>query len=115
GTSPSGGAVQGSTVVLTSTVAPAADGTVEFRSGSTVLGTVPVTAALVTAVLNVSNLGVATHNLVAVFTPADPVHVAGATSSGVTFEMSAPVVAAPGFLSWGVKSSFRTYITGPAH
>ncbi len=115
GASPAGGVVQGGSVTLTSTVTPAAAGTVQFKNGSTVLGTVSVTDTTNTAVLSVSNLPVGVHSLVAVFTPTDDVLFTNASSPAVSYEVFAPVVATPGFLSWGVKDSFRAYITTTAH
>ena len=112
--SPAGGIVQGGAVKLTATVDPATDGTVEFRSGATVLGTAAVGADGI-AVLVTSSLAAGAHALTAAFLPADAGHAAPASSPSVAFEVFAPVAASPGFLSWGVKGSFRSYIVTTAH
>ena len=60
----------GTAVALTATVTPHATvGTVEFKVGSTVLGTKPVTTGNGTASLTTSTLPVGTDTLVAIFTP----------------------------------------------
>lgn len=112
---PSSGATQGTSVALAATVAPAAAGTIEFRNGATVLGTATVSSTSGTAALAVSTLPVGSHSLTAVYSPTDTVAYTSATSPTVSFEVFAKAAVSPGYLSWGVKSSFRTYITTIAH
>jgi hypothetical protein len=60
----------GTPVTFTATVTPHVAGTVEFKVGSTVLGTKPVTVGSGTAALQTSALPVGTDTVVAAFTPA---------------------------------------------
>ncbi|MFJ7073076.1 Ig-like domain-containing protein [Streptomyces sp. NPDC098781] len=84
--SPAGPVVQGTSVKLTATVAPAAaTGTVRFLDGTTQLGgPVTVTGGGV-ATLTTSALAVGTHALKAQFTPADPATYGGSTSTALSY------------------------------
>ena len=107
--SPSAGLVAGASVTLSAQVAPAAAGTVTFRSGTTVLGSAVVNGAGL-ATLAVSGLGVGDQSFTAEFTPTAPLLFAG--SSGTVTVAVADKVVGAGSLTWGVKSSFRDYVTG---
>jgi hypothetical protein len=108
----------GDTTMLTAQVAPAAAGAVTFSLGSTTIGTV-ATAASGAASIPVSGLAAGEQQLTARFVPADGGAFAG--SSGATSvtvsPVAAPVAVKPvvgaGSLAWGVKQSFRDYVTGP--
>ncbi|GAA4691892.1 Ig-like domain-containing protein [Phytohabitans rumicis] len=86
--SPSGTIPSGATVTLTATVSPGtATGTVEFRRGSTVVGSAPVGSG--TATLT-ATLPAGTHSLTAVFTPATGADFLGSTSSPVSVTVEGP-------------------------
>jgi len=84
----------GQTQVLTATVTPAADGTVTFRDGATVLGTAAVSAG--TATRSVA-LPLGTHSVSATFAPADPAAYAASASGeqSVTIAPGTLVAATP--------------------
>ncbi|HEY6196178.1 MAG TPA: Ig-like domain repeat protein [Candidatus Eisenbacteria bacterium] len=78
---------------LTATVTPSdASGSVQFFDGSTSLGTAPVSSG--TATLVTSSLAVGVHSLTASY-PGDANH-SGATSSAVSLEIRAKIVATAG-------------------
>lgn len=110
-TSPASSALVGAKVTLTAKVAPAAAGTVFFRSGSTALGSAPVNGSGV-ATLSLSALSAGTYGFVAGFAPADPDAFTTASSKAVAFSVMKPVVSKAGSLSWGVNSSLRSYVLG---
>ena len=85
--SPSGTAAEGSAVSLTATVSPAASGSVEFFDAATSLGSQPVAAG--SASTSSSTLAVGSHQLTAVFTPADPAAYIGSTSAAVAYTITA--------------------------
>jgi hypothetical protein len=100
-----GSAVSDHQVTLTATVTSGAgspDGTVEFREGTTVLATRPVSAGTATAVL----AGVATgsHGYTATFVPTSPTSYAGSVSAVHT----ATVVATPTTTGLVATASGRT-------
>ncbi len=68
--SPAGGSFEGSAVILTVNVSPAANGNVQFKFGSASLGSAPLNAGVAT--LTSRALTVGTHSLTAVFTPGLP-------------------------------------------
>ena len=107
--SPSTGLIEGGAATLSAQVSPVAAGTVTFRSGSTVLGTATVNGSGL-ATLNITGLAVGDQTFTADFAPTSPLLFAGSTAT-TTVAVAAKVVGA-GSLSWGVKSSFREYITG---
>ncbi len=106
--SPSTGLGEGDTTTLTATVSPAVAGTVTFTDGATELGTATVVDG--TASLETPELTVGAHSFGATFTPAAPLEYAGSTAS-LSLEVAGPVITNP--LTWGVKESFRNYVTGP--
>ncbi|WP_345523768.1 Ig-like domain repeat protein [Nocardioides conyzicola] len=71
--------LSGRTVTLNAAVAPAAGGTVELREGSTLLGTVALSAGSGQLVL--TGVAVGTHHYTATFVPADDLRYATSTSS----------------------------------
>jgi Bacterial Ig-like domain (group 3) len=78
-------APQGTPVKLTATVTPAAAaGTVQFKDGSANIGN-PVTVSNGTASGSTSTLTVGSHQLSAVFTPANPATYGPSTSPAVSF------------------------------
>ncbi|MGH3972613.1 MAG: Ig-like domain repeat protein [Pseudonocardiaceae bacterium] len=79
---------QGTPVRLTATVTPAAaSGTVQFKDGSANIGN-PVTVSNGTASGSTSTLTVGSHQLSAVFTPANPATYGPSTSPAVPFVIS---------------------------
>lgn len=105
---PASGLAEDDSTVLTATVTPAADGTVTFRDGETVLGTAPVVGG--TATLTTGPLAAGSHTFAADFVPANALAVSGSTGT-LALEVSGATVTNP--LTWGVKASFRGYVTGP--
>jgi hypothetical protein len=108
--SPSGQALAGSAVTLSSTVTPAVAGSVEFRNGSSTLATVPVASGA--ASYTIPSAAAGEYTLTATFVPQDALRYAGSTSTAVSYVVSAPVVAKPGSLTWGVKQSLQSYVLG---
>jgi hypothetical protein len=108
----------GDTTTLSAQVAPAAAGAVTFSLGSTTIGTV-ATSASGAATIPVSGLSVGEQQLTARFVPADGAAFAGSsgatsvTVSPVAAPVSVPPAVGAGSLAWGVKQSFRDYVTGP--
>ncbi|MFI1394965.1 Ig-like domain-containing protein [Streptomyces sp. NPDC020681] len=85
GTAPASPVVQGASVKLTATIAPAeAAGSVRFLDGATQLGT-PVAVSAGTASLTTSALAVGSHALKAEFTPADPLAYGSSASTALPF------------------------------
>ena len=110
--SPKTSIIVGSKVTLTATVAPAAAGTIAFRSGGATLGTVTLNGSG-KASLVLDKLAVAEYSFNAVFTPADPDDFTAATSNSIAFAVDKAVaVSQAGSLSWGVKASLRSYVLG---
>ena len=77
----------GTPVTLTATVSPATTGSVEFKSGSTVIGTASVSGG--SATLTTSTLPVGIDSLTAVFTPTVGTGHLGSTSSAVPYTVVA--------------------------
>ncbi|MBO1900569.1 DUF3616 domain-containing protein [Leucobacter weissii] len=77
----SGDRVEGETLSLTATVTPAAPGSVEFFNGSALLGSSGTSAGVASAT---ATLPAGTHQLRAVFEPANPAAFTGSTSSVVS-------------------------------
>ncbi|WP_435738273.1 HtaA domain-containing protein [Cellulosimicrobium sp. PMB13] len=90
---PSGASVEGGTVGLTATVAPAAAGSVEFRDGDTVLGSAETSGGF--ARLQTGPLAVGDHSFSAVFTPADVAAFTGSNSAVVGHTVTAAVEPEP--------------------
>jgi Bacterial Ig-like domain (group 3) len=76
----------GTAVTLNANVSPAAAGSVEFKDGSTVFATVPVTAGA--ASTTTSALSVGTHSLTASFVPTDPAAFAPSTSAPLSYQIT---------------------------
>ncbi|OCI33244.1 HtaA domain-containing protein [Oerskovia enterophila] len=112
----SGSSVEGTDVTFTATVTPAsAEGTVRFLDGAKDLGAASVKDGV--AVLVANDLAVGSHSVTAAFTPTDDESFLTSTSSAATVTVVAKPVTPPtsgvaGSLQWGVKESFRSYITG---
>jgi hypothetical protein len=82
-TSPASPVAQGTLVTLTATITPAAAvGTVQFKNGATNLGN-PVTVSNGTASGSTSRLALGSHQLTAVFIPANPAAFGPSTSPPV--------------------------------
>ncbi len=79
----------GATVTLTARVAPAAAGSVEFREGTTVLGTGATAAGTGVATFATSALAVGAHAITAAFTPTDGAAFAASTSGQTTVTVTA--------------------------
>src|SRR5690606_24038175 len=109
--SPSGQAIEGTPVTLKAALASPTPGSVTFSAGGSALGVAAVDADGV-ATLAVKTLAVGTHALTAQFTPADPRSFVGSTAS-LSYTVVAKPVTAAGSFTWGVKQSFRDYVTGP--
>ena len=107
--SPTGEIVRGKQVTLTATVTPVAAGTIEFRDGTTVLGTASVSASG-QASLTVNSLAVGGHSLRAVFVPSDATEFVSSQSAAASVTIVASVAAKPGSLQWGIRASFVNYI-----
>ena len=91
--SPAGSATAGASVTLTATVGPSgAAGSVQFRDGTTALGTAPVTGTVAT--LTTTALAAGNHSLTAVFTPTAPVGATPSTSAALSYAVTAPVAVA---------------------
>ncbi|MBX9471725.1 HtaA domain-containing protein [Microcella sp.] len=105
----------GASTTLSAIVQPAVEGSVEFFDGERSLGVVGVDRETGVATLTYADAPQGPRSLRAVFTPAD-LDVATGAEGAVIVTVSAPIVMAPtssGSLRWGVKQSFRTYVTGP--
>jgi hypothetical protein len=85
--SPASPQVSGTTVHLTATVTPAAAGKVQFKDGSTSIGSA-VTVSGGVATTSTSTLSAGSHNLSAVFTPTDPTAFNGSTSNTVPYTIT---------------------------
>lgn len=107
---PTTAVVQGTTVTLKATVTPAAAGSVQFRNGSTVLGSAPVAGGVATLAL--PGLAVGGYSVTAYFTPADAAAFTASQSAALPLTVTAPVVAQAGSLIWGVKASLQSYVLG---
>lgn len=99
--------VAGKTVALTAKVSPAVAGTLTITRGTTEL--TRSTSSSVT--VRTAKLSVGDHDYTATFTPANPVLHSGSSDSLSVLGTKKPVVGA-GSLDWGVKQSFREYVTG---
>ena len=102
--------VEGKTVTLSATVTPAAPGQLTVRSGATVLGATAV-GSDGRASYTVSGLTKGDKRYDLTFVPTDSTVFAASTASK-TLTVSPKRVGA-GSLAWGVKQSFRDYVTGP--
>lgn len=91
--SPASPAASGTVETLTATVSPSAAGSVQFRDGTSPIGT-PVTVADGSASMT-TTLAPGTHSLTAVFTPADPTAFGGSTSSAMTYTVNGVVNQTP--------------------
>jgi len=100
----------GNATALTAKVTPASAGTVTFASGGTTVGVVPVDASG-TASQVTPPIAAGTTTFTATFAPADPKLFAGSTTT--ISVVATPVAPSTASLDWGVKKSFRDYITGP--
>ncbi|MHA3723368.1 HtaA domain-containing protein [Leucobacter sp. HY1910] len=108
----------GAKVTFTATVTPEdAAGRVQFFTGATTLGNAQVSGG--TATLATAQLAAGTHEISAEFMPANAQAYTPATSTKTTqvrvTEKPAGPVTGPvskATLSWGIKESFRRYITG---
>jgi len=109
----------GQSTTLTAQVAPGTAGSYTFSLGDAVIGTATASAAGAGS-YTVENLPVGAQLLTARFTPAS--NTFEASTGTVTVQVAAatpvtpPVVAPPavgaGSLTWGVKQSFRDYVSG---
>jgi len=104
----------GTGLTLTATVSPAsATGHVIFRDGAAVLATIPVVTGSAAHSLTPA---AGAHSYTAEFVPAAASGLTGSTSTAVTVNVTpppAPPQLSAGALSWGIKSSFISYVTGP--
>jgi membrane-bound lytic murein transglycosylase B len=89
-TSPTSAVAQGAPVTLIATVTPStATGTVQFRDGTTDIGTPgTVTDGTASVTTSTSTLAVGTHQLTAVFTPANPTAYDPSTSPAVSLAVT---------------------------
>jgi hypothetical protein len=87
-TSPATTAGAGTDVVLTASVSPAADGTVQFFDGANAVGS-PVAVAAGTASTPASGLAVGSHSFTAEFTPTDSTLYTPSSSTPVDFSVTA--------------------------
>ena len=89
--SPSGTAIQGGTVTLSATEAPATAGTMQFLDGTSPLGS-PVPAPAGTATYATSSLTLGSHSLSSVFTPSSAAF-AGSSSPSAQLQINPPMLA----------------------
>ena len=101
-------AYTGQQITLTAKVAPDVAGTVTFWNGADQLGD-PAETTKGTAVLKTKTLPVGDHGITARFAPDDEGY-AESTSEPVTVTVSER--SREGTLQWGIKSNFRSYVTG---
>ena len=91
GVTPTGPQYAGTTLTFTATITPAAAGSVQFKDGTGNVGA-PVAVSGGSAQYATNALGVGSHNLSAVFTPANPASnptlYAGSTSPTVTYQVN---------------------------
>jgi hypothetical protein len=107
--SPATSLVEGATATLNARVSPLAAGTVTFADGETLVSAVAVDSTGA-ASTTVASLAAGTHHFSATFAPTSPLLFAGSTGSA-SIDVAQKVVGA-GSLRWGVKQSFRDYVTG---
>ncbi|TBN57602.1 hypothetical protein EYE40_09505 [Glaciihabitans arcticus] len=101
--------VEGGTATLSAQVSPVAAGSVVFTSGASTLATVPTNLSGV-ATFDVAPLPVGDVSYTATFVPNSVLLFSGsADTEAVTI---APKTVGAGSLSWGIKQSFRDYVTG---
>ncbi|GAB2467350.1 hypothetical protein GCM10027029_32190 [Conyzicola lurida] len=100
----------GGSTVLSAHVTPAAAGAVSFAMGQTTLGSVAVSGTGA-ATLTVDNLPAGVQTFTAAFAPSDA-KLFGASTATAAVSVVEKTVGA-GSLTWGVKESFRSYVTGP--
>ena len=101
-------AYTGQEVAFTVSITPAIEGTVALRNGTDQLGD-PAQTSGGTADLKTTDLPVGDHRITALFTP-DAQGYAESTSDPVTITVTER--STEGSLQWGVKSNFRSYVTG---
>lgn len=82
--SPASPQVVGTNVTFTATVSPSAAGSVQFKDGTTNLGS-PVAVVSGHAPLSTTALTVGTHSITAVFTPTDSTAFSGSTSTAISY------------------------------
>ncbi len=109
-TSPAAPVIAGTSVTLRAAVTPVVPGEIVFRSGDSVLGAQRVDGAGA-AVIALGSLAAGSYSYTATFTPDDGLHYA-VGSAALTLPVDAPVVAAAGSLTWGVKQSLQSYVLG---
>ena len=102
--------VEGGSATLNATVSPAAAGQLTVRVGAKVLGAVSVPSNG-RASYAVSGLAKGDTRYELAFVPAEPLLFAGSTASKTV--TASPKKVAAGSLTWGVKQSFREYVSGP--
>lgn len=107
---PASGAVAGTAVALTATVAPTVAGTFTFFAGASEVAQVAAVTGVATHTY--ADLAVGDTVLRAVFTPDDTVLTQGSEAS-IPFTIVSPPTQVQGSLTWGVKASFRSYVAGP--
>lgn len=111
-TAPIDSVTEGGTVTLRAKLDSPVAGSVTFSSSGSTLGTVATDASGV-ATLAVSSLSAGTHSLKAVFAPTDTAAHSSSSATRTFTVVAKPVAIAAGSLSWGVKQSFRDYVTSP--
>jgi Big-like domain-containing protein len=95
-TSPTSMVTQGSPVTLTATITPStAVGTVQFKDGATNIGAPVTVSNNGTASGSTSMLAPGSHQLTAVFTPADPVMFSPSTSSAIPLMVTGSAAGTP--------------------
>jgi hypothetical protein len=100
----------GGSTTLTAQVSPStAVGSVTFALGATTLGTVAVFGG--SASMPVNNLAAGVQQFTATFVPANVLNFAGSAATASVSVAEKSVGA--GSLSWGIKQSFRDYVSGP--
>jgi large repetitive protein len=101
--------VEGQEVKLSATVTPATAGELTVRSGAGLLGSATV-GPDGRASLRLSRLKAGDKKFELTFVSADPLFSGSTASKSITVS---PRKIGAGSLAWGVKQSFREYVTGP--
>lgn len=107
--SPTGTAELGATVTLNATVSPQAAGTVQFKDGSTNIGS-PVTVSSGSANTTTSSLALGSHTLTAVFTSSD-IAFKGSTSNAVSYTITAKATSTTLSVSPSSPQTYGTNLT----
>lgn len=108
--SPATGLLDGASTTLSAAVSPAVAGSFAFMRGDVVIATVPARNGV--ASVDSGALPAGSSAFSAVFTPASTSLYAPSTGRAAVEVAARPASVGVGSLTWGVKQSFRDYVTG---